>query len=96
MISYLAFPILWPNEDIFGTLCILDSKETPYTDEHNNILTQLKVYIEDYLDWRVAMYSQTDSNKILEKDRRCDQSFSKIKKLLGIKVNGVTNNNNHR
>ena len=26
MISYMGFPVAWPNGDIFGTICVLDSK----------------------------------------------------------------------
>jgi len=92
MISYLGFPIFWPNKQIFGTLCILDTKENPYTEEHNKILTHLKTYIEDHLDWRMAMYSQSDEKTLQEKDKRCNLSYLKIKHLLGIKNNPVTDN----
>jgi PAS domain S-box-containing protein len=30
MISYLGLPLTWPNGEIFGTICILDSKEQGY------------------------------------------------------------------
>ena len=31
MISYCGIPLLWPNGEVFGTICILDSKENHYT-----------------------------------------------------------------
>ena len=31
MISYLGFPLLWPNGEAFGTICILDIKENKYS-----------------------------------------------------------------
>lgn len=34
MISYLGFPLLWPNDEIFGTICVLDSKENNYSKEY--------------------------------------------------------------
>jgi len=86
MISYLGFPILWPNGEIFGTVCILDSKENPFKEEHAKILMQFKKYIEDYLDWRVTMYLQSAPKEIRAKDLRCDKSFSKIEKLLHITI----------
>jgi len=92
MISYLGFPILWPNDEVFGTICILDTKENPYTEAHNKILMQLKEYIEDYLDWRITMYSQCAPKEIMEKDKRCENSFSKIKILLRIKNSGAIGN----
>jgi len=84
MISYLGFPILWPNGGVFGTVCILDSKENPYKEVHGKILMLFKQYIEDYLDWRVTMYLQSDSKEIMTKGLRCDKSFSKIEKLFRI------------
>ncbi|MCP4665261.1 MAG: GAF domain-containing protein, partial [Deltaproteobacteria bacterium] len=30
MISYLGFPIQWPDGEIFGTICVLDEKENSF------------------------------------------------------------------
>src|SRR4029453_17250180 len=30
MISYLGFPVSWPDGQIFGTICVLDRKENSY------------------------------------------------------------------
>lgn len=31
MISYLGFPIAWPDGHIFGTICVLDDKRNEYS-----------------------------------------------------------------
>ncbi len=49
MISYLGFPIKWPDGEFFGTLCILDSKENPYSDKHVHLMDILKSVIEEDL-----------------------------------------------
>jgi len=82
MISYYGFPLLWPNDEVFGTLCILDSKENPYTEEHTKVLIKFKKYIEDYLNWQVAIHSQIDQKNIKDLFLRCDTSFDEIIKLL--------------
>ena len=46
MISYIGFPICWPNGDIFGTICMLDNKENNYTIEIEKLLTNAKEIIE--------------------------------------------------
>lgn len=38
MISYLGLPLSWPTGDVFGTLCILDSKKNTFEDEHVDLL----------------------------------------------------------
>ena len=36
MISYLGFPILWPDGEVFGTICALDNKENHYNNQYIN------------------------------------------------------------
>src|SRR5215510_14543695 len=31
MISYLGFPVSWPDGEIFGTICVLDNKRNEYS-----------------------------------------------------------------
>src|ERR1700739_3318751 len=38
MTSYLGFPITWPNGDIFGTICVLDSKSHDYNYLYRELL----------------------------------------------------------
>ena len=49
MISYLGFPIKWPDGDFFGTICILDARENKFTDKTEDLLKQFKELIELYL-----------------------------------------------
>ena len=34
MISYLGFPIAWPDGQIFGTICVLDDKRNAYSEPY--------------------------------------------------------------
>ena len=87
MISYLGFPILWPNGDVFGTTCVLDLKENEYSDEYTKILYCFKKYIESYLDLAVSKYSGEDAKEIREKDARCDELLASLDELINsIKV----------
>ena len=49
MISYLGFPLLWPDCRVFGTICVLDSKENRYSDHIEAIMVQFKELIESHL-----------------------------------------------
>ncbi|MEQ8156722.1 MAG: GAF domain-containing sensor histidine kinase, partial [Clostridiaceae bacterium] len=46
MISYLGFPILWPDGEVFGTICILDNKENHYSNQNIKLMELLKDSIE--------------------------------------------------
>lgn len=47
MISYLGIPLLWPTGDVFGTICVLDSKTRHYTEDYIKLLWQFKAIIEN-------------------------------------------------
>ncbi|WFU39139.1 GAF domain-containing protein [Bradyrhizobium sp. CB82] len=38
MISYLGLPITWPDGEIFGTVCVLDSKRNEHSEVHSRLL----------------------------------------------------------
>jgi len=46
MVSYLGFPLNFPNGEPFGTICILDRKENKYSEEHEQLLQQFKSVVE--------------------------------------------------
>lgn len=50
MISYLGFPIELPNKQIFGTICILDTKERKYNKDIENLMLQFKELIELHIN----------------------------------------------
>ena len=42
MISYLGFPVAWPDGQIFGTICVLDKKENAYSGLYRKFLLQCR------------------------------------------------------
>jgi PAS domain S-box-containing protein len=42
MISYLGFPITWPDGRIFGTICVLDNKRNAYNELCRKLLQQCR------------------------------------------------------
>lgn len=82
MVSYIGFPILWPDDEVFGTICLLDLKENSYNEECCNALMQFKGYIEDYLSLQVSIFLKSDREEIIKKEIQCDKSFSSIEKIL--------------
>ncbi|WP_394250372.1 EAL domain-containing protein [Vibrio profundi] len=49
MISYCGIPLLWPNGESFGTICILDNKENHYTPTYIKLLESFRISIESQL-----------------------------------------------
>lgn len=44
--SYLGFPVHWPDSEIFGTICVIDTKATHYNQHMIELLGQLALLIE--------------------------------------------------
>jgi PAS domain S-box-containing protein len=64
MVSYLAYPLLWPDGEVFGTISLVDSKEHTYTPRFENLLmkftelaeTQLAMLFKNIVDRRSLEY----------------------------------------
>lgn len=63
MISYLGFPLLFPNGDVFGTICVLDSKERVFDKNCERLLLMLKSLFEESLK-SLSLVAQ--KNRVLE------------------------------
>ena len=50
MVSYLGFPVNWPNGEVFGTICILDNKENQFTGIIEDTITTFRQSIETDLE----------------------------------------------
>src|SRR5262249_21980719 len=46
MISYLGFPVSWPDGRIFGTICVLDRKENSYSELYRKFVLQCRDVLE--------------------------------------------------
>ena len=64
MISYLGFPINWPDGEVFGTICLLDNKENHYSQYFKDLLQNAKTFIET--DLRLIISNQELENKNIQ------------------------------
>lgn len=67
MISYLGFPLNWPDGEVFGTVCLLDSKENFYNPDFQNLLSLIQSHIETDLDVILKNYQLEQLNSTKSK-----------------------------
>lgn len=65
MIGYYGLPIKWPDDEVFGTICVLDSQTLKLTDKHKQLLHQFRDSIETDLEnllliSQLEIFSYTD------------------------------------
>lgn len=46
MISYLGIPLIWPNGEVFGTICVLDKIKRHFSETYQSLLWEFKELIE--------------------------------------------------
>ena len=66
MISYLGFPIKWPDGDMFGTLCVLDVKQNSYNELAKKVMEDFKELIENQLKLILQAKKLSDRENKLE------------------------------
>jgi PAS domain S-box-containing protein len=63
MISYLGFPIAWPDGEIFGTICVLDNKENAYSDLYRKLLLQFRDVVQADLGSLASVHAELATHK---------------------------------
>ncbi|MBN2519346.1 MAG: GAF domain-containing protein [Bacteroidales bacterium] len=77
MISYLGFPIVWPDGEVFGTLCVLDSKGNNFNELQVKLLEQLKDILQDDLSF--AITEQLLQKKLTDREIRLKEISHRTK-----------------
>ncbi|MEI8006403.1 MAG: GAF domain-containing sensor histidine kinase [Bacteroidota bacterium] len=62
MISYLGYPVNWPDGEVFGTICILDNKSNHYTKTVEDLIDQVKQNLETDLTMLVYQQELLENN----------------------------------
>ena len=63
MISYLGYPIRWPDGWPFGTICVLDCKTNSYSEQYKGLVTQFRDVVETHLE---IIYTEAKRREELE------------------------------
>ena len=63
MISYLGFPIAWPDGEIFGTICVLDHKRNEYSELYRKLLPQFRDVLQADLKSLATQHAQLTTQK---------------------------------
>lgn len=65
MISYLGYPIYYPDKTPFGTICVLDKEHNPYSPTVQGLVEKLRNLVERQLHLHCMNAALGDENKQL-------------------------------
>src|SRR2546421_3533171 len=77
MISYLGVPIVWPDGEVFGTICVLDKKPNEYSELYRKLLMQ----------WRDVL--QADLGSLATLHRELEERETKVRRLVEVDIIGI-------
>lgn len=78
MISYLGYPVNWPDGEVFGTICILDNKENSYGEDIEELLLNVSRSLESELRLLVTSQELEEKNARLEQSNTIKDKFFSI------------------
>lgn len=78
VISYLGYPLFWPNGHVFGTICVVDTKANKWVSPSDTLLLTVRDAVEAYLALVATMEELNGKNHELE------HALGEIKTLRGL------------
>jgi PAS domain S-box-containing protein len=73
MVSYLGFPVLWPDGRMFGTICVLDDKANRYSDLYQELLVHCRDVLQGDLQTLVRL-----GNELEEQREHLSELFARV------------------
>ncbi|MBU0548958.1 MAG: PAS domain S-box protein, partial [Candidatus Omnitrophica bacterium] len=86
MVSFFGLPLMWPDGEMFGVICLLDKKERNFSSSTQKIFLLFKKSIDSDLDLLLKMGEHKRSKNGLERlkeelELRVDARTEELKKL---------------
>lgn len=79
MVSYLGLPLEWPDGDVFGTICVLDSDENRYSEKYEDLMRQFKKLVESHLK---LIYQRNELERQIQRREEAEQREEFLHSLL--------------
>lgn len=64
MISYLGYPVLWPDGRMFGTICVLDDKANQYSELYQDLLRHCRDVLQGDLQTLVRLGHEIEDQRV--------------------------------
>lgn len=86
--SYLGYPLFWPDDSLFGSICVIDTKASDYSSSFVKLLEQLKKVIEGELQ---HVFDHERISKLLEEQTKQQKQLKQL--ALYDNLTGCANRN---
>jgi GAF domain-containing protein len=76
--AYLGYPLFWPDGEVFGTFCVVDTKANQWGGRYEKLLLAFKDAVEDNL----ALVSTLET--LDKRNRELERALGEVKVLKGL------------
>jgi hypothetical protein len=76
--AYLGYPLFWPDGEVFGTICVVDTKENKWGKRYESLLFTFKDAVEAHL----ALVNNLE--QLDEKNKELVRTLKEVKILRGL------------
>lgn len=76
--AYLGYPLLWPDGNVFGTMCVVDIKENNWGQKYESLIQSFKEAVEAHL---ALMYTIEELDI---KNRALQHALNEVRTLKGL------------
>ena len=82
MIAYYGLPLLWPDKELFGTICVLDNKPNSFQQLYRDVLFEMKLAFERELTHLIEQrelkyYAETDVLTSIANRRKMQETIAR-------------------
>lgn len=81
MVSYLGYPIRWPDGRPFGTICVLDCKTNSYSEKYKRLVMQFRDIVEIHLE-----IINTEAKRREELERLVDERTASLQVAVAQRI----------
>ena len=93
MVYYLGFPLEWPDNQIFGTICVLDYKDNPKSTKYKELIFEFAEIIRTDLENIAKRYElECEKEKLKESEKKFRELFDNM--ANGVAVYDAIDNGN--
>jgi hypothetical protein len=83
VIAYMGFPLIWPDNEVFGAICVFDNKEKEFPILHQKLMESFSELLENQLSLEYEKFALSSLNNELY---RTKDEMEKLRELLPICV----------
>lgn len=88
IISYMGIPIAWPDGEVFGTFCMLDNKENPYSELYKELLLSLREIIQN--DLKSVLLYQKAQNDLVNRESQLREVHHRVKNHFNLLISTLS------